>query len=150
MSRRRVLVSACLLGRPVRWKGDSKPCDLSALGDAELVPFCPEVAAGFGCPRPPIELEESPDGRVRVVDVATREDRTEALRRACEARAGALAREGGADLFVLKARSPSCGKAALLHDAAGRETGRTAPGEWARCLAERFPDVPILDETELA
>ena len=112
---------------------------------AELIPFCPELAAGLGCPRSPIELvREGAD--VRVLRVDRKGDVTDALRAACEAQAEALERAGGVDGFVLKARSPSCGLASPLHDAAGRETG-TAPGLWAAFARGRFPDADFRDET---
>ena len=168
---KRLCVSACLLGVPCRWKGDAKPCEavqrLAKDARIELVPFCPELAAGLGCPRPPIELVEGegaeplqpfnpstsstlqPRGSaspIRVLRVDRTGDATDALRAACEAQADALARSGGVDGFVLKSRSPSCGLAAPLHDAAGRETG-IAPGLWAALARERFPDARFFDET---
>ena len=146
---KRLCVSACLLGVPCRWKGDAKPCEavqrLAKDPRIELVPFCPELAAGLGCPRPPIELVRTDEG-VRALRVDRTGDATDALRAACEAQADALARSGGADGFVLKSRSPSCGLAAPLHDAAGREIG-TAPGLWSALARERFPDARFLDET---
>ncbi len=167
---KRICASACLLGAPCRWKGDSKPSAavlrlaegaavraLDAEGarlfprpadaessDTEIVPFCPELAAGLGCPRPPIELVAD-GGRVRALRVDRAGDATDALLAACEAEADALARAGGVDGFVLKSRSPSCGLAAPLHDSAGREIG-AAPGLWAAFARERFPAADIRDE----
>ena len=138
--------------------------------EVELVPFCPELAAGLGCPRPPIELVEGavsnpsttstistsstlqPRGSalpIRVLRVDRKGDATDALRAACEAEAEALERAGGVDGFVLKARSPSCGLASPLHDAAGREIG-TAPGLWAALAAERFPSAERVDEAHFS
>lgn len=106
------------------------------------------MAAGLGCPRPPIELvAEGAD--VRALRVDRTGDATDALRAACEKEANELARAGGVDAFVLKARSPSCGLASPLHDRDGRETG-TAPGLWAAIVRERFPGARLLDETEAA
>ena len=56
-----ILVSACLLNQPVRYKGDGNPCQLLleavARGRGEqLVPFCPEVAGGLPTPRLPAEI----------------------------------------------------------------------------------------------
>ena len=127
--------------------------------EVELVPFCPELAVGLGCPRPPIELVQGeasepstvstastsstfqPRGSappIRVLRVDRTGDVTDALRAACEAEADALASAGGVDGFVLKSRSPSCGLASPLHDMQGRETG-AAPGLWASVARERFP-----------
>ena len=114
---------------------------------AEIVPFCPELAAGLGCPRPPIELvREAPGAPVRVLRVDRQGDATDALRAACEAQADALAHTGGVDGFILKARSPSCGLPSPLHDLSGHETG-AAPGLWAALARERFPDADFRDET---
>ena len=147
---KRLCVSACLLGVPCRWKGDSKPCEaVRRLADdprVAIVPFCPELAAGLGCPRPPIELVRTDEG-VRVLRVDRTGDVTDALRAACEAQAEALERAGGVEGFVLKSRSPSCGLASPLHDAAGREIG-TAPGLWAAVARERFPGAEFRDETQ--
>ena len=168
---KRLCVSACLLGVPCRWKGDAKPCEaVQRLADdprVELVPFCPELAAGLGCPRPPIELVQveaaepstastastastlQPSGaRVCALRVDRTGDATDALRAACEAQADALARMGGVDGFVLKSRSPSCGLSSPLHDAAGREIG-SAPGLWAAIARGRFPAASFRDETDI-
>ena len=147
---KRLCVSACLLGVPCRWKGDAKPCEavqrLAEDPRIEVVPFCPELAAGLGCPRPPIELvREAPGAPVRVLRVDRTGDATDALRAACEAQAEALERAGGVDGFVLKARSPSCGLVSPLHDAASREIG-TAPGLWAAFARERFPGAEFREE----
>lgn len=137
---------------PCRWKGDAKPCEavqrLAEGAEAEIVPFCPELAAGLGCPRPPIELADA-GGRVRALRVDRTGDATDALLAACEAEADALSRAGGVDGFVLKSRSPSCGLASPLHDAAGRQIG-AAPGLWAAVARARFPDADFRDETGAA
>src|SRR5690606_41635357 len=55
----RILVSACLLGQPVRYDGGSHgPFDLLRHWQAEgrLVPLCPEVAGGRPPPRPPAAI----------------------------------------------------------------------------------------------
>ena len=132
--------------------------------EVELVPFCPELAAGLGCPRPPIELVQveastpstlstsstpSTPSTIRALRVDRKGDATDALLAACEAEADALARAGGADGFVLKARSPSCGLASPLHDTEGREIG-TTPGLWAAVALGRFPGADFRDETGAA
>lgn len=52
----KVLVSACLLGQPVRYDGQSKGIVsdwLQALGaEGRALAFCPEVAGGLPTPRP--------------------------------------------------------------------------------------------------
>jgi len=57
---KRILVSACLMGRPVRYNGLAKTLADDHLDrwrkEGRLVSFCPEVAAGLPTPRPPAEL----------------------------------------------------------------------------------------------
>ena len=114
-----VAVSACLLGVPCRYDGTHRRSEavLRAVRGRRVWPICPEVIAGFGVPRPPIVLTESPR---RVVDAAGR-DRTEALR-AAGRWVVVQARRLGIAAAVLKERSPSCGVHALVRD------GRTVAG----------------------
>ncbi len=151
----KICVSACLAGRACRWKGDSRPANLDALpADAEIVEFCPECAAGFGVPRPPIELVEAEGRDVDAAPLVKRVDRsadvTDALRAACDARIAKFRQEGAPDAFLLKSGSPSCGLAAPLHREDGGETGRRAPGAWAAAAAAAFPDAVFVDETGIA
>ncbi|MEP3435561.1 MAG: DUF523 domain-containing protein [Hoeflea sp.] len=57
----KILVSACLLGSPVRYNGSDRLVDHSLMAlwreQGRIVPLCPEVAAGFPTPRPPAEIE---------------------------------------------------------------------------------------------
>ena len=103
----RILVSACLVGEPVRFDGRDKfqsdPRWTRWRAEGRLVPFCPEVAGGLPVPRPPAEIQ--PSGRV-VDDQGV--DRTEAFRRGADAALRA-AREAGCALAILKEGSPSCG-----------------------------------------
>ena len=56
----KILVSACLIGEPVRYDGTAAtfahPLLERWLQEERVVPVCPEVAAGLGTPRPPVEL----------------------------------------------------------------------------------------------
>ena len=57
----RILISACLVGRPVRYNGTDKSHDatdiISRWRDEErLILLCPEIAVGFPTPRPPAEI----------------------------------------------------------------------------------------------
>lgn len=103
-----VLVSACLLGVPCRYDGQSKahPLARALCEKHHVVPVCGEIFGGLPTPRPPAEI----CGR-RVV---TREgaDVTAAYRRGAEA-VLELARLTGAEAAVLKERSPSCGSGAV-------------------------------------
>ena len=126
----RAIVSACLLGRPVRYDGGAKPCRavLDLAEKLEVTPVCPETAARLTVPRPPAEQR---DGRVWLRDGT---DVTEAFWRGSEEML-AVARRAGAPLAVLKAKSPSCG-VHVIYD--GTYTGSLTEGEgvYARLLEE--------------
>ena len=99
-----LLVSACLLGVPCRYDGQSKRNEaVCALAQAyRLIPVCPEVLGGLPTPRAPSErLGER---------VVTRDGRdvTQAYQKGAAA-ALALAQREGCRCAVLKERSPACG-----------------------------------------
>ncbi|WP_180129058.1 DUF523 domain-containing protein [Rhodoferax sp. BLA1] len=55
-----VLVSACLIGSPVRYNAIHKRCDSDVLArwlaQGRVVPVCPEVSGGLPVPRPAAEI----------------------------------------------------------------------------------------------
>jgi uncharacterized protein YbbK (DUF523 family) len=57
----KLLVSACLLGQPVRYDGKSKSIAKPALEQLSnknrIIAFCPEVAGGLPTPRPAAEIK---------------------------------------------------------------------------------------------
>jgi uncharacterized protein YbbK (DUF523 family) len=102
-----VVVSACLCGIRCRFDGRDKRMDevvARAGADAELLPLCPEVLAGFGTPRPAISF--SADGK-KATD-ARGTDVTATLEAGARL-ADLFAQEAGAKRALLKERSPSCG-----------------------------------------
>ncbi len=146
----RLGISTCLLGENVRYDGTEKsdPILLKAFGDAvEWVSICPEVECGMTVPRDPMHLADDPDSP-RLVTTATGEDQTERMQTWIRSRLDELARE---DLwgFVLKSRSPSCGRSAVpVLDSTGARAGETA-GLFAAAVAGRFPLLPVGDERSL-
>jgi uncharacterized protein YbbK (DUF523 family) len=135
-----VVVSACLLGERTRYDGGDKltPAVVDPLcrdPRVRVLPLCPEILGGMGCPRPPVAFA----GGVDAADPALRAlddrgvDRTAELRRGA-ARAEALAAAAGASRAVLKERSPSCGPH-RVHAAGGVVPGR---GMFAARLADRL------------
>jgi uncharacterized protein YbbK (DUF523 family) len=133
-----VLVSACLAGRACRHDGSSNadPVVARLVEGGRAVLACPEVEGGLGTPRPPAEIlggdgHDVVEGRARVV---TRDGRdvTAAYVRGAE-RALELARRAGATVAVLKARSPSCGRA-TIYDGTFSGTRRAGDGVTAALL----------------
>lgn len=66
MAAGKILISACLLGQPVRYDGKGKPLAHPFIErwkeEGRLVPLCPEMAGGMSVPRPPAEIEGGMNG----------------------------------------------------------------------------------------
>ena len=134
--RPRVGVSRCLLGDEVRYDGGHKRHTLllDVLGPhVEWLPVCPEVEVGMGTPREPVHLVAGADG-VRMLGVTSGRDWTAAMEGFAGPRVAAL-KAAGVSGYVLKARSPSCDPRL---------------GLFARALAHAMPDLPVVDEEQLA
>jgi len=140
-------ISSCLLGERVRYDGGDKldPWLSSVLGpEVEWVPVCPEVEAGFGTPREPMDLVRDPQHGVVLVTSRVRLDLTAALRTFAERRVEELAALE-LDGYVLKAGSPSC----AISRPIDTDSDRT-PGLFAEALMGRLPNLPVADEHQLA
>jgi uncharacterized protein YbbK (DUF523 family) len=120
--RKRILVSACLLGVCCRYDGRGNPSaqvlDLLNRDDLELIPVCPEQLGGLPTPRLPSERVED-----RIINRAG-ENVTDQFQRGA-AEALRLARSYGCDVAILKERSPSCG-CGRIYD--GSFTGKLTEG----------------------
>jgi len=112
----KILISACLLGQPVRYDGNAKlqrhPGLEALLAQDRVVGFCPEVAGGLPVPRAAAEIQ-SGDGAAVIagsVRVTTRDgsDVTRFFLAGAE-QALALCREHRIAVAVLTESSPSCG-----------------------------------------
>jgi uncharacterized protein YbbK (DUF523 family) len=147
-ARPRVAVSACLLGRAVRYDGGDKRSDavLALAAEVELVPLCPEVELGLGVPRPAIELVRVA-GQIRLLPVGGGADLSDAMRELAVRRVAELA-ELGVVGYVLKARSPSCGLRVAVASAGPGEA--FAAGRFADVVASRAVGLPVIDEVALA
>lgn len=113
---KKILVSACLLGNPVRYDGRSKLLENTALDalmtQQRVISFCPEVAGGLPVPRPAAEIHGG-DGNAVITEqarVRTRagEDVTDYFIAGAR-QALALCREHDIDVAILTESSPSCG-----------------------------------------
>jgi len=153
-ARVKIGISACLLGEKVRYDGDDRrdPALIDALGElVEWVPVCPEVEMGLGVPREPLHLEGDAENP-RLVTNDTRIDLTAAMNEWAARRTADL-REEDLRGFILKNRSPSCGRhdVAILMPAAGpdMEPVSVGAGLFAKALMENLPALMIEDEEHL-
>jgi len=149
MSRVRIGVSQCLLGDAVRYDGghEANAWIIDVLGRRfELVPVCPEVEIGRGMPRPPIQLVRI-GGEIRVRGVAEPErDVTEALEGVFDAVRDRLEGISG---YIFKRGSPSCGLARVKLVEGPGPPVRTGQGRFAYVLTRSWPDLPVLEESQL-
>lgn len=112
-----VLVSACLLGSPVRYNDIHQRCESEVLArwqaQGRVVPVCPEVAGGLSVPRPPAEITLGAggamvlQGRARVVDPQGNDVSAAFITGAQHALMQAQGK--GIRVAVLKEGSASCG-----------------------------------------
>lgn len=100
----KILISACLLGDKVNYKGEGKyHPDVEKLKEKyDLVPFCPEVEGGLPIPRTPSEIKGN--------DVVMKDGKivTENFNSGAH-KALMLCKYLGITKAVLKENSPSCG-----------------------------------------
>ena len=137
----KVLVSACLLGENCKYNGGNNFCPKVAafLVGHEVIPVCPELEAGLGCPRVPMEIV---NGRLVNRDGVLVDD---AVRAAIEA---ILQRIDGKEIqcAVLKSRSPTCG-VRQVYD--GTFTGTLINGAGVLTQALIRSGIQVIDSEEV-
>ncbi len=136
-----ILVSACLLGKPCRYDGKSKPCErVIALSNTyNLIPICPEVMGGLPTPRTPSEICGE---RVLMKDGR---DVTENYNRGAQ-KALEIARENACTVAILKEKSPSCGSG-LIHN--GLFDGGLVEGDGIAAQLLKNNGIRVLGESEI-
>lgn len=142
--RRKILVSACLLGVCCRYDGRANPNDavLSLLDrdDITLVPVCPEQLGGLPTPRVPSERRDD------VVVNRAGEDVTPQFARGAE-EALRVARLYGCTSAILKERSPSCG-CGKIYD--GSFSGKLTDGDGATAELLRREGINVYGESQFS
>lgn len=147
-------ISSCLLGNSVRFDSGHKhnAYITETLGQYfDFTPFCPEVAAGLGIPRPAIHLVKQAQG-IRLLHVKNHAiDVTEAVQAASDKLLDApeLANLSG---FILKKDSPSCGMERVKvfeEPATSQPPERLGMGLFAAQLQKRYPQLPLEEEGRL-
>lgn len=144
----KILVSACLLGQPVRYNGKALTLESDILRRWQdlgmVVPLCPEVAAGFATPRPPAEIETGFDG-VNVVGGDghilddTGQDVTDMFLTGAQI-AVDTALESGCKFALLTDGSPSCGST-FIYDGQHNGTKRDGLGVVTALLQQNGVEV---------
>ena len=116
----KVLVSGCLLGENCKYNGGNNynPRVVEFLKDKEVISICPEMMAGMGCPRNPIEIVDGvlTDCHGKNVDSLIRKSVMEIMERI---------RNEEIQCAILQSRSPTCG-VNQVYD--GTFSGKLIPG----------------------
>ena len=135
----KILVSACLLGKNCKYNGGNNysAAVIDYLQGHEVIPVCPEVLAGLGTPRIPIEIVKgevmTQDGRS--VDKALRQAVSQILRE-----------NPDANCAILKSRSPTCG-VRQVYDGTFSGTLRDGAGILAQALMDA--GITVIDSEEV-
>lgn len=143
----KVAVSSCLLGKSVRYDGQHKRHALivNMLNDYfECIEVCPEMLAGLGVPRPPVQLMQLDDS-ICALGVDDRKiDVTNMLKKVALEFVERHIDLGG---MILQSRSPSCGFGSTPLFNSKDEIIGTTNGLFADQLTKTFPDLPIREDT---
>ena len=138
---KKIIVSACLLGENCKYIGGNNydPKVAEFVRGREVLPVCPEVLAGLGIPRIPIEIC---NGRVLHRDGVDVDD---AIRAAVAQLLKQMETED-VQCAVLKARSPTCG-VHQIYD--GTFSGKLIPGSGVLAQALKNAGYEVMDNEDL-
>lgn len=148
----RIGVSACVIGREVRYNGGHKLSRFvrDELGEmAEFVPVCPEVEIGLSVPRESMRLTKSASGKPLLIANKSKVDHTAAMEEFSLRRTKELEAENLCG-FIVQNGSPSCGKERVkLYPPEGGSPLAPTRGLFTKVLMERFPDLPVEENGRL-
>lgn len=137
----KVLVSACLLGENCKYNGGNNASERvkAFLDGHEVLRVCPELAAGLGVPRTPIEIVGGVvmDRNGNCVDAQIREAVEKCVQSAVQE---------GVELAVLKSRSPTCGVKAVYD---GTFLGRLIAGQGVLAAALQNAGILVVDSEDI-
>ena len=126
----KILVSACLLGENCKYNGGNNynPFVVAYVAGKDVLPICPEMMAGMGCPRNPIEIVDGvqTDCDGKNVDAPIRETVAQIMEQICQEKI---------ECAILQSRSPTCG-VNQIYD--GSFSGKliSDSGVFAKCLID--------------
>lgn len=142
MGKKKIIVSACLLGKNCKYNGGNNYNEaiVEFLKDKEVIAVCPEVMGGLPTPRKPSEI---------VHDVVTN---TEGVSVDSEFRQGAkvameLIKDEEIECAILQSRSPSCGTK-QIYDGTFSKKLIEGKGIFAEELAKK--GIKLIDSDEFA
>lgn len=137
----KIVVSACLLGRNCKYNGGNNLCPAVCefVEGHQVIPVCPEVLAGLGVPRTPVEIV---NGQVKTKDGLSVDG---PLRKAVADIMQQLQGQN-IDCVILKSRSPTCG-VRQVYD--GTFSGTLVNGSGVLAQALKDAGYKVIDSEEL-
>lgn len=140
-------ISACLLGKKVRYDGKDKLNRAvkrwANLEGIKFIPVCPEVECGLPVPREAMSLTGNPEAP-RLVTNETAIDHTGKLKKWIRKKLKDLKAEDISG-FILKSRSPSCG----LKSVKIKGYRKKINGLFASAIVRAFPGMPVVEDEGL-
>lgn len=137
----KILVSTYLLGENCKYNGGNNYCARVAeyVKDKEIITVCPEVMAGMGIPRTPIEIVDGVlmDRNGNNVDVALRDAVAQAMEQI---------RNVEIECAILQSRSPTCGVNEVYD---GNFSGKLIPGSGVFAQALRDAGYRVMDAEDI-
>jgi len=143
VKKKKVIVSACILGEYCRYDGKTKKINAvtEALKEYEIIPFCPEAPL-FGTPRERINVLNV-NGENRIVTDETNKDVTELLKKQINV---FIQLHPKVDRIILKSKSPSCGYGTTPILNTKKEIIKPGNGIAAELMSQHYEDIKIEDE----
>jgi uncharacterized protein YbgA (DUF1722 family)/uncharacterized protein YbbK (DUF523 family) len=148
--RLKIGISACVMGRQVRYDASHKKsvfCTEQLAEFAEFVPVCPEVAVGLPVPRPTIRQIRTEDNLIKVSRPDGSGDVTQAL-----TAFGQQTAKDNQDLagFIVCAKSPTCGMERVkVYHHHGKGSESNGVGLFTQQLMAANPSLPIEENGRL-
>ncbi|QHI70893.1 DUF523 domain-containing protein [Tichowtungia aerotolerans] len=147
-------MSACLLGKKVRYDGGSLSVNNQVLerwiSEGRIVSVCPEVEAGMSIPRKPAEIVDGSgnrvlDGKTDVVEKGGNMVSDGFIAGASVALE--LCKKFNIEIAILAESSPSCGSS-LIYD--GSFSGHRIPGMGVTAALLRRHGIQVFNQYEIA
>ena len=135
--KKKILISACLLGKNCRYNGGhSQLTELEEI-DVEWISVCPEESGGLGTPRPSAEMQENAEtilkGKGKIITNKGKNVTSEFIQGAEKSLQLGLGAE--VKIAVLKSKSPSCG-IGKIYDGSFTKSLKTGNGIFAHLCHE--------------
>jgi len=145
VSRKKVIISACILGEYCRYDGKTKEINavIEAYKEYEIIPFCPEAPL-FGTPRERISVVEI-ENKCRIITDETLKDVTSRLE---DEILHFYDKNPEVNAIVLKSKSPSCGNGTTPILNESKEVLKLGDGIGAKIFKQKYSKIRIQDELQ--